>query len=88
MVKPGVSLPSCRCGPTAWETPIARGRQPDPRAGTPIQELQELGGWESVEMVRRYAHLAPEHLERAAARILPLGTKLAAVAETASEKTA
>jgi len=44
------------------------------QAGTPIHELQELGGWESVEMVRRYAHLAPEHLARAAARILPLGT--------------
>jgi hypothetical protein len=24
--------------------------------------LQELGGWESVEMVRRYAHLSSEHL--------------------------
>lgn len=24
--------------------------------------LQELGGWESVEMVRRYAHLAANHL--------------------------
>lgn len=58
------------------------------QAGTPIHELQELGGWESVEMVRRYAHLAPEHLEKAAARILPLGTKLATVAESASEKTA
>ncbi len=23
---------------------------------------QELGGWESVEMVRRYAHLSSEHL--------------------------
>lgn len=32
------------------------------QAGTPLHALQELGGWESVEMVRRYAHLAPEHL--------------------------
>ena len=24
--------------------------------------LQELGGWESVEMVRRYAHLSSDHL--------------------------
>jgi hypothetical protein len=24
--------------------------------------LQELGGWELVEMVRRYAHLSSEHL--------------------------
>jgi Phage integrase family len=32
------------------------------QAGTPLQVLQELGGWESVEMVRRYAHLSSEHL--------------------------
>ena len=25
--------------------------------GTPLFALQELGGWESAEMVRRYAHL-------------------------------
>ena len=30
--------------------------------GTPLHVLQELGGWESVEMVRRYAHLNSEHL--------------------------
>ena len=49
------------------------------QAGTGLHELQELGGWESVEMVRRYAHLAPEHLAKAAARIVPIGTKLATV---------
>ncbi|MGH8680911.1 MAG: hypothetical protein ACREVP_05315 [Burkholderiales bacterium] len=54
------------------------------QAGTPIHELQELGGWESVEMVRRYAHLAPEHLAKAAARILPLGTKTATADGTRS----
>ena len=30
--------------------------------GTPLNALQELGGWESVEMVRRYAHLGNTHL--------------------------
>lgn len=30
--------------------------------GTPLNVLQELGGWESVEMVRRYAHLGQQHL--------------------------
>jgi hypothetical protein len=30
--------------------------------GTPLPVLQELGGWESVEMVRRYTHLAANHL--------------------------
>jgi hypothetical protein len=28
-----------------------------------------LGGWKSYEMVLRYAHLAPDHLSHAAARI-------------------
>jgi integrase len=37
--------------------------------GTSLQELMELGGWKSYEMVLRYAHLAPDHLSRAAARI-------------------
>ena len=37
--------------------------------GTSLQELMELGGWKSFEMVLRYAHLAPEHLANAARRI-------------------
>ena len=37
--------------------------------GTSLQELMELGGWKSYEMVLRYAHLAPEHLADAASRI-------------------
>lgn len=31
-------------------------------AGTPLHVLQELGGWESAGMVRRYAHLSTAHL--------------------------
>ena len=38
-------------------------------SGTSLQELMELGGWKSYEMVLRYAHLAPEHLSAAAQRI-------------------
>ncbi|RQS04530.1 site-specific integrase [Burkholderia sp. Bp9002] len=30
--------------------------------GTPLMVLKELGGWETVEMVQKYAHLAPSHL--------------------------
>lgn len=37
--------------------------------GTSLQELMELGGWKSYEMVLRYAHLAPEHLAEVAQRI-------------------
>ncbi len=32
------------------------------QSGTPLFALQELGGWETEKMVRRYAHLAAEHL--------------------------
>lgn len=39
------------------------------RAGTPTHELQRLGGWRTASMVERYAHLAPEHLAEAAARL-------------------
>ncbi len=30
--------------------------------GTPLMVLKELGGWETVAMVQKYAHLAPSHL--------------------------
>jgi integrase len=39
------------------------------QAGTPIHELQRLGGWRSSVMVERYAHLAPDHLAKAANRL-------------------
>lgn len=39
------------------------------QAGVPLSVLQEMGGWESIEMVRRYAHLAPSHLTEHAKQI-------------------
>lgn len=39
------------------------------QSGTSLQELQELGGWATFEMVLRYAHLAADHLKSAARRI-------------------
>ena len=42
------------------------------QSGTPLFALQEMGGWESPEMVRRYAHLAADHLSPYAERLLPL----------------
>lgn len=38
-------------------------------AGTPTHELQRLGGWKTLEMVERYAHVAPEGLQVAAGRL-------------------
>jgi len=32
------------------------------QSGVLLFVLQEMGGRESIEMVRRYAHLAPNHL--------------------------
>ncbi|AHW87592.1 phage integrase [Klebsiella michiganensis HKOPL1] len=32
------------------------------QAGVPLSALQEMGGWESIEMVKKYAHLSPTHL--------------------------
>jgi len=40
--------------------------------GAPLFALQELGGWESAEMVRRYAHLAADHLAPYADRLTSL----------------
>jgi hypothetical protein len=54
-----ISVPT----PQAHVGKLARDARDSP------QELMELGGWKSYEMVLRYAHLAPEHLSTAAARI-------------------
>jgi integrase len=43
------------------------------QAGTPTHELQRLGGWKTGSMVERYAHVAPEALQGAAARLDAIG---------------
>ncbi|MBK0031749.1 site-specific integrase [Erwinia sp. S43] len=32
--------------------------------GTPLMVLKEMGGWETLEMVNKYAHLSGEHLSK------------------------
>ena len=39
------------------------------QAGTPLLALKELGGWATLEMVLRYAHLGADHLAEHAERI-------------------
>lgn len=34
------------------------------QSGVSLYALKEMGGWENIEMVQKYAHLAPEHLHR------------------------
>lgn len=46
--------------------------------GTPLAVLQQLGGWRTIQMVMRYAHLAPEHLAAAAGNARPVSTQATA----------
>ena len=34
------------------------------QSGVPLSALQEMGGWEKLEMVNKYAHLSSEHLSK------------------------
>lgn len=68
---------------TAWRSALKRAGIEDFRfhdlrhtwaswlvqAGVPLFVVQEMGGWESIEMVRRYAHLSPNHLSEYAKRL-------------------
>ena len=46
------------------------------QSGTPLNVLQELGGWESAQMVRRYAHFSASHLAVFADRLLSFLVKI------------
>lgn len=46
------------------------------QAGTPLNVLQEMGGWSSYEMVLRYAHLSAGHLLPHAERIVVASERL------------
>ncbi|MDO9596700.1 MAG: site-specific integrase [Azoarcus sp.] len=39
--------------------------------GTPLHALQQLGGWHKIEMVMRYAHLAPSYVAQYAGNVRP-----------------
>ena len=89
--------PVSKAGTKAWRAALARVGITDFRwhdlrhtwaswhvqIGTPPHILQELGGWESSEMVRRYAHLSSNHLAEHADKLAQphvvnaLDTKLA-----------
>ena len=75
--------PVTRCNNHAWEKALIRAGISDFRwhdlrhtwaswhvqNGTPLHELQQLGGWSNYETVLRYAHLSSEHLRIAAERV-------------------
>ncbi|MGF6561473.1 integrase [Erwinia aphidicola] len=82
-LKPPLSGKCERDGNKAWSGALKRAGISDFRfhdlrhtwaswliqSGVPLSALQEMGGWESIEMVRRYAHLAPNHLTEHARKI-------------------
>ena len=39
-------------------------------AGVDLRTVQQLGGWQSLAMVQRYSHLAPDHLRAAVERLV------------------
>ncbi|TXF11236.1 site-specific integrase [Pelomicrobium methylotrophicum] len=56
--------------------------------GTRLEELQELGGWKTLQMVRRYAHLAPDHLAKVAENVKPVSLRHSdAIAKTKNRVT-
>ncbi len=60
------------------------------QAGVPLNALQEMGAWQTAEMVRRYAHLAPEQFIRHAQivdRLLANGTNTSQAASAETEET-
>lgn len=75
--------PMCVTSNTAWRSALKRAgignfRFHDLRhtwaswhvqSGTSLVELQEMGGWETAGMVRKYAHLASDHLKKSAAKL-------------------
>jgi len=48
-------------------------------AGVDLRTIQVLGGWRTLAMVQRYAHLAPAHLRDAVERLVPIATGPAGV---------
>jgi hypothetical protein len=41
-------------------------------AGVDLRTVQELGGWKTLSMVQRYAHLSPDHLAAAIEKIVAM----------------
>jgi integrase len=58
------------------------------QSGTPLAVLQELGGWASLAMVQRYAHLGRSHVAQWAGNLSADGTTLAQPAPAPRSETA
>lgn len=54
-------------------------------AGVDLRSVQELGGWRTLSMVQRYAHLSPGHLVAAVEKIVPAPTEVILGTTSATE---
>jgi len=54
-------------------------------AGVDLRTVQELGGWRTLSMVQRYAHVAPGHLVAAVEKIMAAPAVIASEASGALE---
>ena len=43
--------------------------------GVDLRAVAKLGGWRDIQMVMRYAHLAPAHLQAAVDRLVERGSQ-------------
>ena len=54
-------------------------------AGVDLRTVQELGGWKTLSMVQRYAHLSPGHLVAAVEKIVAVPAVVAPEAVSVRE---
>ncbi len=54
-------------------------------AGVDLRTVQELGGWKTLSMVQRYAHLSPDHLAAAVEKIVAVPAVVASEAVSVRE---
>ena len=52
-------------------------------AGVDLRSVQELGGWKTLKMVARYAHLSPAHLSAAVERLVLAPNRAAELSQSA-----
>ena len=57
-------------------------------AGVDLRTVAELGGWRTLSMVQRYAHLSPAHLQAAVERLVEVSRKWPEAAEAGATTSA
>jgi hypothetical protein len=54
-------------------------------AGVDLLTIKELGGWKTLAMVQRYAHLSPSHRQQAIERLVTRDAPLQRVQAAGAE---